>query len=120
LFTDKENAMNGLISMSSLNDVMEIDHVIQVHEDGTITDAPQNVWAPSLYDDELDDDRWSLMKGYSGQYSYSGPIMHPSEFIGGRMEDDIREAPGYYVALVNVDLDDEEAEAGWAVAYRPA
>lgn len=111
--------MNGLISMSTLNDVMEIDHVIQVHEDGTITDAPADVWAPSLNDGEVDDDRWTLMKGYSGQYGYSGPIMHNSEYIGGRMEQDIRETPGFYVALVNTYLDDDVLE-GWAVAYRPA
>lgn len=111
--------MNGLISMSTLNDIMEFDHVIQVHEDGTITDAPSNVWAPGLYDDELDDDRWTLMKGYSGQHMYSGPIMHNSEYIGGRMEQDIREAPGYYVALVNVDTEDDGNSEGWAVAYRP-
>lgn len=103
----------------SLSDIMEFDHVIQVHEDGSITDAPQNVWAPSLYDDDLDDSRWTLMQGYSAQWSYCGPIMHASESIGGNLERDIRETPGYYVALVNVDLDNEEAEAGWAIAYRP-
>lgn len=109
--------MTGLISMSTLNDLMEIDHVIQVHEDGTITDAPEGVWAPSLYDGEVDDARWVLMKGYSGQYSYSGPIMHDSEYIGGRMEEDIREAPGFYVKLNNTYLDGDVDE-GWAVAFR--
>lgn len=102
--------MNGLISMSTLNDVMEFDHVIQVHEDGTITDAPSNIWAPSLDNDELDDSRWTLMKGYTSQYSYNGPMMHASESIGGRMERDIMDAPGYYVALYDGDE--------WAVAFR--
>lgn len=110
--------MNGLISMSTLNDVMEIDHVIQVHADGSITDAPSGIWAPSLYDGEVDDARWVLMKGYSGQYNYSGPIMHDSEYIGGRMEQDIREAPGFYVALANTYLENDVLE-GWAVAFRP-
>jgi hypothetical protein len=103
--------------MSTLNEVMEFDHVIQVHEDGSITDAPSGIWAPSLYDDVLDDSRWTLMGGYSGQSGYPGPIMHNSEYIGGQMEKDIRETPGFYVALVNYSLDSDDCE-GWAVAFR--
>lgn len=115
--------MNGLISMSTLNDVMEIDHVIQVHPDGSITDAPDDIWAPSMYDGETDDERWTLMNGYSGQHAYSGPIMHDSEFIGGRMEQDIREAPGFYVALANTYFGAHEKDdvmEGWGVAFRAA
>lgn len=115
--------MNGLISMSTLNEVMEFDHVIQVHEDGTITDAPSGIWAPSLYDGETDDERWTLMNGYSGQYSYSGPVMHDSEFIGGGLERDIREQPGFYVALANTYTDEDgkgDRMEGWAVAFRAA
>lgn len=105
--------------MQKLNDLMEFDHVIQVHADGSITE-PSNVWAPELYDGELYSEEWRFFTGgYSSQYCYSGPIMHPSEFIGGRLEKDIRETPGYYVALVNDTLDDDEPE-GWAVAYMPA
>jgi hypothetical protein len=102
-----------------LNDVMEFDHVIQVHGDGTITDAPDNIWAPSMYDGETDDERWTLMTGYTGQYSYSGPVMHDSEYIGGKMEQDIRSTPGFYVALANTYLDSDKLE-GWGVAYRAA
>lgn len=102
-----------------LNEIMEFDHVIRVHEDGSITDAPSGIWAPSLYDGETDDERWTLLRGYSGQHAYSGPIMHDSEFIGGRMEKDIRETPGFYVALVDYDLNSDES-SGWAVAFRPA
>lgn len=105
----------------SLNDIMEIDHVIVVGPDGTITDAPdgREYWAPSLYDSELDSADWSLMNGYSGQYGYAGPIMHNSEYIGGGLERDIRATPGVYVALVNTDSDDPERSEGWAVAFRP-
>lgn len=122
----------------ALNDVMEFDHVIRVHEDGTVTDAP-SVYAPEFYleaddDGQISDESeeiardgleingWSLLRGYTGQYSYSGPIMHASEFIGGKLARDILETPGYYVALVaNVlteDPDDDVEPAGWVVAYR--
>ena len=103
-----------------LNDLMEFDHVVRVNDDGTVTDDLPNeraYWAPTLCDDELDSAEWSLMDGYSGQYRYSGPIMHASEFIGGQMERDILAQPGLYVTLVNYFSDDTEPE-GWAVAYR--
>lgn len=108
----------------NLNDIMEFDHVIRVHEDGTITDEP-DVYAPNLLDDQLDDNTWTLLDGYSGQDRYSGPIMHNSEFIGGRMEDDIRENPGVYVAIVSYyspsetdDSDHDSIVEGWAVARK--
>jgi len=68
-------------------------------EDGTVTDE-EGLYAPRLYENELDDKTWTLMNGYSHQNSYGGPIMHNSEYIGGAMEQDILSTPGYYVALV--------------------
>lgn len=114
--------------MSSLDETMEFDHVIQVHADGSITDAPNNLYAPDLYDGELQGDGWEFFTtGYSGQYGYNGPIMHNSEYIGGGLERDILAQPGYYVSVVCYwtpeDESDEAAEnaiEGWAVAYRPA
>lgn len=100
-----------------LNDVMEFDHVVTVHDDGTVTDGPAGVYAPELSDGELTDPRWELLNGYSGQYCYSGPIMHASEYIGGGMERDILDTPGVYVALVDYPSDDSEPE-GWAVARK--
>lgn len=75
----------------TLNDLLEFDHVVIVAEDGTVSDTPRDVDAPSLYDGELDDASWSMLDGYSGQDRYSGPIMHNSEFVGEgcRMERDI-------------------------------
>ena len=103
-----------------LNTQMEFDHVIEVHADGTVIDAPDGIYAPELHDTQLESGTgWSLMNGYSGQYGYSGPGMHPSEFIGGGLERDIRATPGYYVALVDYPSDGSEPN-GWAVAYRPA
>src|SRR5690242_8017377 len=105
----------------TLNDRMEFDHVIRVHEDGTVSDA--GIPAPDL-DGESDtvSAPWQLMTGYTGQHGYRGPIMHQSEFIGGRMARDILATPGLYVALVAETYpDDPDAEReliGWAVAYQ--
>ena len=111
------------VTADTLNSVMDFDHVIRVHKDGTVTDAP-DVWAPEMHDGELEaydhipnqPVGWSLMTGYTGQDSYYGPCMHASEFIGGDMARDILSAPGYYVALVDYPSDDTEPES-WAVAY---
>lgn len=101
----------------ALNHLMEFDHVIQVNEDGSVTE-PRDIHAPELYDGLLASSAgWRLMDGYSGQYCYSGPMMHQSEYIGGRMALDILDTPGYYVALVNYDDEDDPTE--WAVAFRP-
>jgi hypothetical protein len=104
----------------SLSDRMEFDHVIQVHADGSLTDT--DLYAPGLYDGVIQSDDWALMNGYSGQYGYSGPVMHPAEYIGGGLERGILAQPGYYVALVNYvtteDPDDDDNVSGWAVAFK--
>jgi hypothetical protein len=106
----------------SLNDTMEFDHVIEVRADGEIIDrndiyAPETYWSDDVKGniDFAGDTRWTALNGYSGQDRYSGPVMHSSEFIGGRMETDIIGEPGIYVAVVITDLDDDENPAGWAV-----
>lgn len=91
----------------ALSRLMDFDHVVRVHADGSVTDAEPGVWAPELSPEGRDvltaaseADGWALLNGYSGQYGYRGPIMHPSEFIGGGMARDILARPGLYVALV--------------------
>jgi hypothetical protein len=96
----------------SLNSRMEFDHVIEVHADGSVTDT--DLYAPGLYDGEVQSDDWTLMDGYSGQHSYSGPVMHPSEYIGGRLERDILAQPGFYVALVSyISTEAPEHDCPW-------
>ncbi len=104
-----------------LNDAMEFDHVVQVHDDGSVTDR-RDLYAPECYGEPdgtinfAGAKGWHALNGYSGQDRYAGPIMHPSEYIGGRMADDILSTPGTYVAVVVTDLDDDEGEPyGWAV-----
>lgn len=124
----------------TLNDHMEFGHV--VYSDGRGNVESRNctpsgpVWAPEPYVD-LDEngqmisldpnevhglDDWTLLDGFSGQYRYSGPIMHSSEFVGGALEKHIRNTPGYYAAVIvrgiGPDPDDIEDDiVGWAVAH---
>lgn len=126
----------------TLNDIMSFGHLIKVGENGFLDDYhiedQVKFYAPESVDVEVDEDGqildehekamveaqeragWTFFtKGYSAQDRYAGPIMHSSEFIGGGLERDIREQPGYYVAVtVDTDEDTEDNCAGWAVLYR--
>lgn len=128
-------------TVENLNDIMEFDFPIEVHENGSVTRASDDVWAPELYldvdedgqvDMDADEDLkrqaknagWELLTGYSGQHRYTGPVFHSSEYIGGRMASDILEIPGVFVAVTIETLsqnEDEETEpAGWVVAKKIA
>ena len=127
-----------------LKDLMEFGQVVRSDGEGDVQalayDDPINISGPESAYEDLDSDGqstgepsmagyerhgWSLLTGFTGQYGYRGATMHPSEFIGGRLEDHIRENAGYYVA-VTVDglgaTEDEDAEGpiGWAVAFKEA
>ena len=135
------------MAVYSLNDQMDFDHVIRITEAGTVEQLPRDeyVYAPEVIVECLDDDAgsitreaeermiesvkeqgWELMTGYTGQYSYNGPIMHVSEFVGGGLEDAIRATPGLYVVVEPTGLyPSEEAEEahgdqpiGWVVARK--
>lgn len=111
---------------------MDFEHVFTLHADGSITE-PRDVWAPSVFHDPtggvtVDGAGWDCMTGLTGQYSYHGAVMHPSEYIGrgiaGVMLDDCQDGPVTY-ALVCVyvweeDREDEDEDdvCGWAIAYR--
>ena len=105
----------------TLNDRMDFDHVIRVTDDGEVVDGPAGVYAPTLWDGELDSGRWEMLNGYSRQDGYPGPIMHSSEYIGSSMARDILAKPGVYVAVVaeyspeDDDPDGEPVAEGWAV-----
>ena len=119
---------------TELRSLMDFDHVVRVL-DGVATDDNVPHHAPETIVDVDADGQilaeheadlladvkaagWTLLDGYSGQYLYSGPIMHPSEYIGGRLADDILAEDGFYVSVVVRTTDDDE-DAGWAIAYRP-
>lgn len=116
--------------MQTLNEYMEFDRVVRSNGDGTFTDAP-HMYAPELDGEEiLSTIPWQYVNGFSGQYGYSGPVMHPSEYIGGGIERHITENPGLYVAvaiyptleeqLAVLEEDEELGNAepyGWAVLF---
>lgn len=110
----------------TLSDRMECDHVVLIGEGGTITDAA-GVYAPEAIWNGWGDgvhiepgSEWAPLSGYSGQDGYRGPVMHVSEFIGGRIADHILNTPGYWVWTVVEDIDDPESPAGWVVCFQDA
>lgn len=110
--------ING--SRVTLDSVMDFDTVIKVNKDGFV-ESNVNILIPDVFD--LGNDvfevtsGWSLLKGFTAQYLYSGALMHPSEFVGGRLAVHILRNPGYYCAVGAYSGDDDEAY-GWFVAYR--
>lgn len=64
---------------------------------------------------------WTPVTGFSGQYGYSGPVMHPSEVLGGDspFERHVRSNPGMYVLVLVGDFPDVDAPDpepyGWAL-----
>ena len=124
---------------------VEFGHVVTVHEDGRVTEDATH-YAPELsmpvdedgQDVDTNDEGlhataraagWELLTGWTGQHGYRGPVMHPSEFVGGGLACYVLDTPGHYV-VVSVEcypayeVDEDEADAldlepaGWAIAYR--
>lgn len=100
---------NKAVTPDTLNAAMEFDHVIRVAAGGTVSDSPLDPYfdlhvvetSEGHWEDEFSiPEGWELLRGYTGQYGYSGPVMHQSEYIGGGMAEHILETPGDYVALV--------------------
>lgn len=119
----------------------EFDHVYLIDGLGIVTDNAKGIHAPDVINDpehdvlidylKVEDSEWSVLVGHTGQYSYNGAVMHPSEQWGkwaiedlaGRVEQD-----GYVAfAIVEVrpDLDEQdnddysdESPVGWAVVYK--
>ena len=110
----------------TLNDVMEMDHVIRVHPDGTVSDHVEGEYAPECYwvegaapyDLEGYSDDWTPHTGASNQQGYSGPIMHASEYIAGGLARHILSTPGLWVATTAEDMDDPENPAGWVLFFK--
>jgi len=76
-------------------------------------------------DAETDRSSWALITGKTGQYSYNGAVMHPSETASDDLVIEwVREAGGDLFAIVEVrDVDGSFPDGGpigWAIAYRKA
>ena len=117
------------VTAATLNRAVEFDSPFRVNDDGTITTSLPDVYAPECYVPVDDDGQecgppetwvgWSFVGGWSGQQSYSGPIMHPSEYLGGAMARWVLETPGVYVVCAVETDDDDEDAAGWALLELP-
>ena len=108
------------ITANTLNTRIDFDSAFGVDSDGNIIDAP-DAYSPDVEHCEVNgvdiqsDDWEAFSGGYTGQYGYSGPVMHASEFIGGRLAEDILNTPGTYVICsvdVNCDPDAPECYDG--------
>jgi hypothetical protein len=104
-----------------LQGIADFDLPFRVNADGSLTGEP-GVYAPEVYNDDDHDieimgDGWTALTGYTGQYGYHGAVMHPSEYLGGRLAADILTTPGVYVCTVVevLDDDDDPEPAGWVV-----
>lgn len=106
----------------TLDEILSLDSSpIRVNPDGTLT--TETLYAPDSFDMGSDDADvigqarsagWELVTGYSNQQGYSGPVMHPSEYIGGNMARAILATPGVY-AVASVDDADDGYPVGWVL-----
>lgn len=116
--------------LADLIQAQDFDHVWTVGLDRTVRDVP-NLYAPTVTNDPdgdiiIDDESWHALTGKSGQYGYSGAVMHPSEYIGEYLAMDIAHAcdeayeDGRKLAwsVVTVDDDDDGEPIGWAMVWR--
>lgn len=121
------------VDPSTLNDRVEFDSPFRVLSATTIETPLPDVWAPNVYgfgdaDGQITEketidsrDDWEFVDGYSGQYSYSGPVMHPSEFLGGGMARDVLAETGVtFVVVAVTDANDTTGDGayGWALLRR--
>lgn len=111
------------VTVDNLTNAIEFDYVFRVNEDSTIT-FMEDMYAPGVYEDESDviieDSTWEVLSGYTQQYGYHGPVMHPSEQLGGRLARDILDNPAYYAIVEVYDMGTSgEDVIGWVVVSRP-
>jgi hypothetical protein len=110
----------------ALDRIMEVDHVILSHGDGTVSDVDSSDsahWAPEIYqgnDDKLHLSEHASSRGWSLGVEYTS-----AHFVGGDVARNILDTPGYYVVLMVPDCDDkcgEDCEGyhdnAWAIAFR--
>lgn len=113
----------------------DFDHVWTV-QDGHVVDAKG--YAPTVAMFELEPDVWSdeevesegwepVSAGFTGQYGYSGPVMHASETFGQGMAERLAELAEDYSAFatvavecINLAGEREDTPAGWMVVGRIA
>lgn len=89
-----------IVEPDALDAALSLDGLpVYSHGDGTLSDARDVGYPDAL--DAVDGcpAPWEPMTGYTGQHGYSGPHMHPSEYVGGALARDILDTPGLYVCV---------------------
>lgn len=86
-----------------------------ISKTGNVTDSSGYAPDVTVYDDGTIEgaDGWEPVTGFTGQYGYNGPVMHPSEIMSNSsMEEFVRENPGTYALVVpyNGDSPSEDDE----------
>lgn len=96
------------------------DSPFMISEDGSVVFTDD--YPPNVYDDGestfSDDSHWEFYsRGYTCQWGVkrSDPVMHPSEYLGGRLARDMWEDCGTYVVTTVTDLGDSGDLMGWTV-----
>lgn len=110
------------VTTDTLDKLVEFDSPFRIDENGNLSEAYGEFYAPDVYNDSsadilIESNDWEALTGYTGQYGYNGAVMHPSEFIGGGLARDILENPGVYVLVEVRDESGEypETAIGWAI-----
>ena len=114
-----------------LNSQVEFDCPFAITESGRVVQgAPGSIHTPRVEHDDFHDmlidgvpyrnnSHWEALTGYTGQYGYRGPVMHPSEQLAGGIASDVLETPGVYVVTAvecePTDDDPDPFPAGWAI-----
>lgn len=113
-----------------LNEIIGFDTLpVLVNEDGTITEGVRNVTVPEAgsYGPDFEDvvtkgiNGWSAIRDSSNQSGYSGPVFHPSEYIGESLSQRILATPGYWAVeeVYVYDDDSDEIPYGWVLLHKP-
>jgi len=128
----------------SLREMMDHDHVVEVGHGGAVRVLPYGE-SPCVPEIDLDanwDEHgdphvhpdhergfvgamrakgWDVFEGRVSHGVYLGPIIHDTYYIGGALEEIIRDRPGFWVR-VSVETfppdGGESAAAGWALLHR--
>lgn len=113
MITDRDE----LTTLADTIQEIDFDHTFTLTEDGVIGESTE--YGPSVHNDPdgdilIESRDWEALTGLTGQYSYNGAVMHPSEFIGGTcisgaMVHLCEDMPPqtFVITSVEVDCDDE-------------
>lgn len=120
-FLKKKSVEREIPSSVSLDEALELDSSVVTIRDGKLYESRES--APldqgsfggseeyvSAYTNGFRG--WKAVSGASGQHDYGGPVFHESEYVGGGLEDSMRERGGTYMA-VSVNDDETDEPQGW-------